>query len=346
MLYVLHGPDAFRRGEFLDALRSRLDTDGTLSNSTVRIDGAEVRSLRAPALQAVCQAASFFETGRLVIIEGLGARLSAEEGRRRGRRSDDDPPSFEAFTAVFTNLPPSTHVVLIDDTLGAFYDNLKAVAEVHAFPLLVKDWRQDQLTPWAQERIRQKGFDFASTALQRLLTLVDASHLGQLAQEIDKLATFALGRQVTAADVDAIASEAFDTKAWDIYDPIIEGRPGPALEGIRKAGEEYHPMQILAMVRNQFRTLVVARGMLNEGLPATEIGKALRLQGFRLDKLIKNASLYGGGRAEAAYRLILNADANVKTGVMDVETALPALIVQLAELHGGRRPATAARSSR
>jgi hypothetical protein len=60
--------------------------------------------------------------------------------------------------------------------------------------------------------------------------------------------------------------------------------------------------------------------------------------------VIDQASRFPADRLEQAYRRLLETDASVKTGVMDIDTALDMLIVDLAEIAnaGRRRPTEAA----
>ncbi len=94
---------------------------------------------------------------------------------------------------------------------------------------------------------------------------------------------------------------------------------------------------------------MIAQAMLREGAAAPQIGERLGIHhSFPLGKVIDQASRYPAERLERAYRRLLVADANVKTGVMDIDTALDLLIVDLAEIAnaGRRRAPEAARSGR
>jgi DNA polymerase-3 subunit delta len=278
-----------------------------------------------------------------VIIEGLQARFS---GTRRGRRpasakADAATTDLDAFAEVLTNLPPTTTVVLVDETSGVLAAALEGHAVVRPFATL----RKNEIEAWARSRIKERGADFHPSAINRLLELIDGSHLGELANEIDKLSTYALGRQVTVADVDAITSAAFETMAWDFYDPIIEGRADKALQAYeRMTVDTYLPIQMMAMVRNQYRRLIQTKALQLEGANAATVGDKLGMRpGYPLEKLMTNAARFPTDRLEAAYRKLLEADVNVKTGVMDIETVVPALIVELAELSRPQRAAAAGR---
>jgi DNA polymerase III delta subunit len=334
MLYVLYGADQFRLREELNRIRAELDRNGDLAHNTVRL---EARGLSVSDLQAATQSASFFAEDRLVIVEGLQARFS---GTRRGRRpaansNNAATSDLDAFVAVLTNLPPTTTVVLIDETSGALAEALKANARVMPFAVM----KAPELKQWAQTRVKERRADFHPMALTRLLTLVDGAHIGELANEIDKLATYALGRQVTAADVDEMTSAAKETMAWDLYDPLIEGRGDLALQAYeRMTVTEYLPIVVMTIIRNQYRRLLQAKALQLEGLNSAQVGEKLGMRpGFPLEKLMTNAARFPADRLDAAYRLLLAADVNVKTGVMDIDTVVPTLIVELAELGRAQR---------
>lgn len=343
MLYILYGADQFRLREEVNRLRAAMDQDGNLAHNTVRL---EARGLSAADLQSACQSASFFAENRLVIIEGLQARFS---GTRRGRRPAANAATSEidTFIEILSNLPPTTTVMLIDETAGALAEGLKDKGTVKPFMTM----KAGELRSWAQNRVKERGADFAPQALDRLVNLVDGAHLGELANEIDKLAMYALGRQVTVADVDNLVSAAIQMMAWDLTDAIVEGRGDRALKVLQAMDDkEYPPVMVMAMIRNQYRRLLLAKSLQLEGSNSTQIGDQLGVRGYPLEKLMTNASRYPIDRLEAAYRMLLKADVNVKTGIMDVENVLPALIVELTELlrtqRGRVQPQAASRSYR
>lgn len=334
MLYIFYGPDQFRLREEVNRLRAAMDRDGNLTHNTVRLEG---RGLSAGDLAAACQTASFFAEDRLVIVDGLQARLS---GARRGRARAGGGASgeLEAFAAVLQDLPPTTTVVLVDEKSGPLTDLLKDRATVKPFQTM----KQTELESWAHSRIREREADFHAAAVKRLLELIDGEHTGELANEIDKLATYALGRKVTVADVDAMVSAAKETKIWDLTDPMTAGHTDRALEAYERLDDrEYPPVMVLAIIRNHFRRLVLAKALQLEGASMAQIGEKLGMRpGYPLEKLAANASRFAPERLDTAYRLLLQADVNVKTGVMDAEAVLPALITELTELG---RPAGPAR---
>ena len=335
MIYVLYGPDQFRAREELKRIRAELDRDGNLAHNTQRLEG---RSLTPAEVRAACHTASFFAEDRLVIVEGLQGRFGGfRRGGRRGRSTGSASGELDQFVEVLKGLPPTTTVVLLDEQASpALLEALTGEATAREFAVL----RGDALRQWAAQRARAQGADLAPPALERLVSLVDGYHLGELAQEIDKLATYAAGRTVGVSDVDELVSGAVQYQVWDLTDAAIEGRGERALAVLRAMDAHDYPPQLLVfMLTRQYRQLILVQSLLREGLGAEQIGGQLGVQGYPLRKAIDQASRYPADRLEAAYRCLLATDVAVKRGVLEVDTALELLIAELAELARRRGPA-------
>jgi DNA polymerase-3 subunit delta len=351
MLYVLYGKDQFRAREELVKIRRELDKDGNLAHNTVRIEGTDVRTLTAADLRAAGHTASFFAEDRLVIVEGLLAKLSGARRRTsssaRRSRSNEDGVSGELdqYLDVLNNLPETTTVVLIDEVAPnkGFMDGIDGKARIKQFETL----KGDQLRGWAAERVRAQGATFAAGALDRLISLIDGNHLGELASEIDKLITYANGRPVEMRDVDDMVSGAIAYQTWDLTDAVIEGRTDRALGVLRRMDARDHPRQMLSyMLVRQYRQLMLAQALLKEGMSTQQIGGHLGLTpgSFPLRKIVEQASRFPADRLEQAYKRLLENDVAVKTGVLEADTSLELLVVSLAELaRGPRRTAAAGR---
>lgn len=349
MLYVLYGADQFRAREELRRIRRELDKDGNLSHNTVRFEGTDVRSLKPAELRSACHTASFFAEDRLVIVEGLLGRLGgtrrrrSSSGRTRARSESSAASEAEEFLEVLANLPPTTTVVMLDENVSEGLKNeLDTMGTVRQFAVL----RGDQLRGWAAERVRDQGGTFAAGALDRLVSLIDGAHLGELASEVDKLIMYAGGRPVQVQDVDDMVTGALQYQTWDLTDAVIEGRTDRALSVLQRMDSKSQPAPLLSyMLVRQYRQLMLAQAYLREGLSAAQIGSQMNLQGFVLKKIIDQASRYQADRLETAYRRLLENDVAVKTGVLDADASFEVLIVSLAELvrSSQRRPAPARR---
>lgn len=338
MLHVFFGKDSFSLRERLDELRSSLDDDGMLASNTVVLDG---RRTSLAEVTAACDTVPFLAAHRLVIVEGLLARLAgAGRGRRAqtgGRPAGGRGPSAEIaawlpLADYVGRMPPSTHLVLVDGEVqgeNALRDALKGKGEVREFRPL--DLRSDAVRKWLQNRARSLGLALTPGAV-RLLADSVGNDLWTMSGELEKLSVYAGGRPVSEEDVRALVSAVRETSVFPLVDAIVEGRPAAAVRLLRQMfRQQSSASYVLAMIQRQLRHLAVAREMMEAGASSRRIGEVVRLPYQALDRLLEQATRYPPLRLRAAFRRLLEADLQIKRGIYHDELALELLVHDLAE---------------
>jgi len=328
MLHVFFGKDSFTLRERLDELRSSLDDDGMLASNTVVLEGQRTSLAE---VTATCDTVPFLAAHRLVIVEGLLARLAgAGRGRRGGRGPSAETAAWLPLADYVGRMPPSTHLVLIDGELqgeNPLRDALGGKGEVREFRPL----NPRAIPDWVRSRARSLGLTLSPGAVRLLADFV-GNDLWTLAGELEKLSIYAGGRPVGEEEVRALVTAVRETSVFPLVDAIVEGRPAAAVRLLRQLlRQESGVPYILAMIQRQLRHLAVAREMMDAGASSRRIGEALRLRDFALDKLLEQAPRYPPQRLRAAFRRLLEADLQIKRGVYHDELALELLVHDLAE---------------
>lgn len=342
MIAVLYGRDDFSAHEALAALMHELDSDPSmegLAENTARVEGA---AARPDELLALCQTVPFLASHRLVIVEGLLSRFESAGARRgRSRRKQASQESalaeWERFIEALPSLPESTALVFLDGELdasrNAFLQALRPLARIEEFRPLA----QGDVAGWITRRAQQYGVSLQARAVAALAGLV-GNHLWTLDSELRKLAVYAGDSQVSEDDVRSLVSLAREPNVFAMADAVIEGRARDAVDLFQRLLAEGEPPQrLLTMIARQYRLLLLAKEMLDQGTRPPEISARLRVQGFVIQRLLQQAPLYNIETLRAAYRRLLDADLSVKRGIQDEETALELLIFELAALAGSRR---------
>ena len=343
VLHVLHGPDEFRAAEALRALRDSLDTDGSLASNTMTIPG---RSLTPNELIQHGSALPFLAPARLVIVEDLLTTL----GSRRGLVDQWQP-----FLDFLPTMPESNHIVLIERPKRD--DRATPVARSSLLTALrqrpnvtvtefgeLKSWARggpSEVAQWLQDRAVRRGIAIEPRAIEALAELVGAN-LRTLASELEKLATYADGRTITADDVRALTPVVREERLFDLIDAIVEGHASNALKLLRHMLDDgtETPGHVQIMLARQLRHLVRATEILEGHGSQDDVGALTKVRGFPLTKLIRQARATHRGAAEAALRAAETSDHAVKTGQLEAELALELLVVELAALaprHARRR---------
>ena len=334
MITVLYGKDEFSAHEALEGLKNELNSDGQLAVNTLVVAGS---SARPDELLVQCQTVPFLSEHRLIVVRGLLGRFESAGGRRRGRRKaqDDALGPWQAFVEALPELPETTALVFLDGEVrpqNPLLRALRPLAEVREF----KPLPQAAVAGWIGSRAQRHGVSLEARAVATLAGLV-GNQLWTLDSELQKLAMYAKDQQVTEEDVRSLVSLAREPNVFAMADAVIEGRARDAAELLQRLlADGESPQRLLAMIARQYRLLLLTKELLEQRVRPPEISGRLQVQGFVIQRLLKQAPGYTIERLRQAYRRLLEADLSVKRGVYDEETALHLLIFELA----GARAAT------
>ena len=339
VLYVFFGPDSFSRGEAVAAVKAELDREGDLAANTLVLDGSRTT---AEEVIGACSTVPFLGSHRLVIVEGLLESLSGR-GRRAGKKPADvsaDLGNWQSLVDYVPSMPPSSTLLLVDGGLRsqpALADALAGKAQVRRFPAL----DAKGLAGWLQQRARKMGLRFEGRAATMIAQLVgdqtkpgpDAPYneLWALANELDKLAAATADGVIREEDVRELTPLMREQKGYVLWDALVEGRPEEAtrlLRELQRQGD--NPQATLGLIAGAYRRLVTARGLLDEGASTAAIGRAFNFKSdFPAQKLAEQASRYPLSRLRDAYRRIVAADFDHKSGLCDEDLALELLVQDL-----------------
>ena len=338
MLHVIYGEDEFRASEVLRALKSALDTDGSLAANTTVLPA---RGLTPQTLLQQAAAIPFLSPARLVIVEGLLTTL----GGRRGVVE-----AWQQIVDFLPLMPETNHLVLVEpprkhDDRGRGVGGSPLLAAFRAAAPdgvtvtelnELKTWTRggpSEVARWLQDRAIERGVSIEPRAIEALTDLVGAN-LRTLANELDKLAVYAGARPITADDVRLLTPQAREESIFALTDAVVEGRAADALRLLRRMRdeEEEDSLRILSMVVRQLRMMVRAAELIEAHAPPEAISSATGARGFPLEKLMRQARAAGRNASEASLRAAEHTDHSIKTGRLKDDLALELLVVRLADL--------------
>jgi DNA polymerase-3 subunit delta len=171
------------------------------------------------------------------------------------------------------------------------------------------------------------------TAAARLLVDLVGAEIGQLDQELAKLAVYVGdAKRIDAEDVDKLVGHSRAEKVWTIFDAIGDGRVGDALailDRLFEQGEE--PLRLLGALGSQLRPLVKAYRLNQQGSPLSAALEEAGVQVFRLRSAEQQVRHLGRRRMERLYDWLLETDQGMKGSSQLPECVqLERLIIQLA----------------
>jgi len=329
LLYVLLGQDDFSRCQWLDKIKEGMGDQALLAANTTTLDGQQ---MTLDQLRVVCETVPFLGERRLVIVNGLLERFEAK--RKFGRQkkittASNHQNGYKSLADCISELPDSIVLVLIDGKIKSnnpLLRELSAKAEVKSFPLL----KDAELRQWIKRRVTKEGGSISAPAVNLLARIV-GSNLWALANEINKLALFTLGRRIEEDDINMVVSYAQEANVFTMVDAILDFKAGVAeqlLQQLLQGGAA--PAYLLVMLSRQVRMIVQVKELIKQGKPKIEIQDKLGLtREFVWRKTSEQAGKYPWARLKEVYHKLLEADLSIKTGKYGGELTLNLLIAEL-----------------
>ncbi|HEX9019497.1 MAG TPA: DNA polymerase III subunit delta [Anaerolineaceae bacterium] len=323
---IIHGDDPYAiRRHIAELIANTFSQDKTLADYNVtRLDG---RQASDDDLRSAANAIPFFTERRLVILTSPFSRLTSDAARKR-------------FIALLDGLPSSTTLVLvIEDTLER--RGWKSFPATH----FVQRWSKEagkrahitvcQLPPpnAMPEHIRKearalKG-QFSPEAAAAL-----AAHIGndtQLAAlEIEKLLlSVDFKRPVEVQDVEELTAQGGQGDVFAMVDALAIGNSRQAIGMLHRLMEVQEPLSLFGMIVRQFRLLVQARELMDEG-KGSQLAAEMHQVPFVADKLAGQARHFNMAQLEDIYHRLLLVDEAMKTSQMPQDLALDTFVAEQA----------------
>ncbi|OQA43121.1 MAG: DNA polymerase III subunit delta [Chloroflexi bacterium ADurb.Bin325] len=350
MITLIHGPAELLRAEARAEVAARISEDPGLADlNTARLDG---RTLTPAELQNACDTLPFLAEHRLVIVEGLLARLAgpprgrakAEAAAPADEEAEGQPAEHEAapealkgqakaFLAYLEQVPESTELLLLEEDTGSG-PGLRRVQELarggRARIVLCEKPRKNDLPDWIRGRARLRRARLDAAAINDLAEFV-GDELRQLDQELIKLADYAGERTVTREDVRRLVAATRAANVFELVDALGLGDAPAAGRLMQRAldldGEP--PLRLMAMIARQYRLLIQVKTLQAQGARPPEIARTLNLGEWMVPRFVNQANRHTVARLVRALERILAADEAIKTGKLGDREAMDILLAEL-----------------
>ena len=334
IVYILRGDDREAIEGHIQNLFSKMGQADMAEMNTARLEG---KGLTLNDLRTAALALPFLSERRLVIIEDAVKPFSGN-GKQKDRK---------AFLELLDSLPQSTALVLVAPD-SQRYRHRQMVWESLTEKHWLIDWAgkagsraylvdcalpsERDMPGWIQRKVADSGGSIRPEAASVLAEYV-GSNTQRAAQEIIKLLTYVnLERSIEAVDVAKLTAQERRGDIFELVDAIGLRNGQKALDLMTLLLEDMDFGPLFGMIVRQFRLLLQAREIVDDGGNETDIARALKQHSYVAQKLNAQVRHFDQEELEAIYQRLLEIDVDEKTGEMDGEVALDVLIARLANV--------------
>lgn len=309
-LYLFDGPENFLKEKAVTAILAKLLPDDQKDFNLERFDGL---TSSGGAIAASLQSLPFLGDRRFVIIRRTD-ELSAADARVVGE--------------VLGSLPETTCAVFLYEGKANLREDIPAQVSSHG--KIVTFWAPfpNQMPAWLMNEMRERGKTITADAAQMLAEA--CADLQQLASELDKICLF-VGEKKSVDRVDVqkhgLPDEMGDYKdleaaIWnrDVAEALNQAR---LLAEVGVRGEAVFPV-----MERVFRGLYLGHFYMQE--QRRGLDETLNMLGARgktaQANMARGLKVYTPEETKAAFEKILQADYELKTGVLPSEMAVSLLL--------------------
>ena len=294
--YLIAGSDRPKVDRTVARLRARFDADATEVLSAADTNGEDA--------VAACNVMGLFGAGtRLVVVEGVEAWKA---------------PDAKAVAAYLKAPAPGTTLALVAAEMKKDAPLAKAIAAKGE--LLIWDVVMKAVARWIADQFKLHKTKAEPEACRLLAELV-GDDLYELANEVDKLATWANGDEITEADVEALVAPRADSPPWTLTDAWgardVGGVLGAAERMLDRTPEPLSRSlpRLVGSLTNHVRRARIAHRLDEQGMSPQEAAPLLGMRHpFPAQKLFGQVRNFSAEELDSAVIRLAALDNSLKGG--------------------------------
>lgn len=292
-VYLLTGTDRPKIGRALQRLRARVGEDS--------VEHLDVPPATGDDAVAACNSLGFFSAeARLVVVQLVDKWKAAD---------------VKAIATYLESPAPGTVLALVAEELKADAPLAKAVAkagQVLAFSVVKR-----QLTQWVAEQFKLAGARAEPEACAALVHLV-GEDLHQLANEVEKLATWADGEPIGEREVEALVAALAETPTFALTDAWAQQDAARTLEASETIFErEGRPRRdtaprLAGALANHVSRVRQCQRLAADGVRPRDAAGKLRMHPFYAEKVFAQAGNFSQDELRMALVRLADLDLALK----------------------------------
>ncbi|MBC7901733.1 MAG: DNA polymerase III subunit delta [Saprospiraceae bacterium] len=305
-VYVLYGAETYLRDLAANTIANLSFNEGDFRDFNETEFSVAISDNLQPALAAAEQL-PMMAAKRVVRIADV--RVGATSNK------DTLKEDQESILENYLKRPAETSVVIfIADELNANRKIGKLLLKGR--PIAVEFPRLDDaaLRKFAADKIRESGSE-ADERTVRHLTALTGSDLRRLSNEIEKLSTAALPDKLITIDlIESLVANSRELTNFELTDNLMAGRGEKAIRAMRKILDDgAEPLALLGLISYNYRRLLMAKDLMNQGVSRQELSSAVKLYGNKQEEFLTAARRTDLGKLSHAIKRIAQTDLAIKT---------------------------------
>ena len=316
--YIFYGEETYLLHYYLDQLERKL-LDGPAADFNVHRLTQENFSLEA--LRDSLEAIPMMAERSYIRVDDVDLFHLGESDR-------------ESLSDMLEDVPDYCCLVLVFETVEFKPDKKqKRLCEALGRAKQVEFAKQSQrdLTAWVIRHFSARDKRISPSLCAYLIEITGGS-MAALAGEIDKIAAFSLGPEITKFDIDSVTEPVLDAVVFQMTDAMGTGDYALALTKLRDLYKmQQEPIVILGAVGSNLRKISAAKVLSAHGRGADELMRICGMKDYPARKTMSLASKFSAAFCDRALHRVAETDMQMKTSYDDPKRLLELLVMELGQ---------------
>lgn len=193
---------------------------------------------------------------------------------------------------------------------------------------------EPELFRFARDKMKELGSTGDEKAVRQIVSLV-GNDLRKLTIEIEKLSVAAYPDTVITFElVNDLVPASRELTNFELTDHLLENRPTRALQVLKERLDDgAEPLMILGLIGSNFHKLLLAKELMNEGVPRSEVARSLRLPYRKQEPFLALARKTDREKFAEILKKIARTDLAIKTSLGTPRMQIETLVCDLASMH-------------
>ena len=328
-IYIIQGDDSLAVSDNVRELKDRHTAGGFGEMNFARLDGQSIsKSEFAAQVNALPMLGS-----RLVVLDDALALLKGKEDVAWLDSLLSAMPSTTAVVLVIEDSKKFSKGSLVWQTVGPGHALRKTISGLKRSSTWLEHPKptQREMPEWIANQAVEMKLAMDSRAAAELANLV-GDDLFLARQELIKAKTYAgEGEPITREMIRLLCSPSREEDVFAMVDAAGQRNPGKALSLLNALLRDQPLPFVFSMVARQFRLLIIAKEIMQEGGDEYAIAAEGNLHAFVAKKLAAQAPRFSMSELVDIYHQLDRMDERAKTGDATLEVMLETLIADLSK---------------
>ena len=319
MLYLYYGENSFLLQEKLAAIKTRYQAKFSSGLNFWRMDAAEGWG----DLKNAMEIQSMFEEKKLIFLRGVLTINESDWSEVKKILECNAVSGSEVVLICYDFITPPAEARKKEDAISpAVQKRLDFFKQAQAKIEEFKNFSRLELARWAVKKTASAGLKIKRGDLEYLADLVFPD-IQRMNNEIEKLAVFQSGQEISRLDIDILVSGDVSANIFKTTDALARRDVKTALASLEEHWQKNEdPLGIFNMLVWQFRILVKLASLNAQNFSAAAAAKRLKINPWTAEKSLAAARRFGYEEMKNAYQRLADIDLAVKTGREDAREAL------------------------